>query len=267
MPSIQENLQSWNQDYPWPLQGEEWSRAWGGSQAQWFGTILPRIQAFLPARRVLEIGPGFGRWTHYLRGHCESLVGVDLAQKCVEACKSRFAGDARLAFLQNDGRSLAMVPDGSIDFVFSFDTLVHAERDVIEAYLPQVAAKLAPGGTGFIHHSNLAAYRAGFALARDVPDELKQVLLRKDFAGPTHWRAETMSAPLFEATCAAAGLRCLSQELVNWGTESLLIDCFTVITRARPGAPAANRVTENAEFMKEAELVKRRAAAYAPAAA
>jgi SAM-dependent methyltransferase len=215
---------------------------------------------------VLEIGPGFGRWTEYLRRHCDSLIGVDLAQKCVEACRARFAGDARLAFHSNDGRSLAMVPDASIDFVFSFDTLVHAERDVIEEYLPQVAAKLAPGGAGFIHHSNLAAYREGFALARDVPAELKPVVLRKDFAGPTHWRAESMSAPLFEQLCDRAGLRCASQELVNWGTESLLIDCFTVISRARPGTPAPNRVTENGEFMKEAELVKRRAAAYATAA-
>src|SRR5262249_27024356 len=156
------NLQSWNVHYAWPRQGEEWSQAWGGSEAQWYGTILPRVHALLPARRALEIGPGFGRWTHYLRDHCDSLVGVDLAQKCVDACRARFAGDPRLAFHANDGTSLAMVADGSVDFVFSFDTLVHAEREVVEAYLGEVARKLAPGGRGFVHHSNMGAYREGF---------------------------------------------------------------------------------------------------------
>ena len=32
-----------------------------------------------------------------------------------------------------------MIPDASIDFVFSFDSLVHAEADVIQAYLGDAA--------------------------------------------------------------------------------------------------------------------------------
>jgi cyclopropane fatty-acyl-phospholipid synthase-like methyltransferase len=39
------------------------------------------------------------------------------------------------------------------DFVFSFDSLVHVESDVIENYLTQLAKKLKPNGIGFIHHS------------------------------------------------------------------------------------------------------------------
>jgi SAM-dependent methyltransferase len=262
MPSIAENLQSWNNDYGWPRQGEEWSQAWGGSEAQWFGSILPRIQRLLPARRVLEIGPGFGRWTHYLREHCDALVGVDLAQRCVDACRERFAGDARLAFHVNDGTSLGMVPDGSIDLVFSFDTLVHAESEVIEAYLAQVRAKLAPGGRGFVHHSNFGAYCGGFDTARATPAALRPVLFRKDFLGPDHWRARSMTASIFELMCERAGLRCVTQELVTWGTESIMIDCFSVFTAAGPAGAAANRVIENPEFMKEADIVKRRAATY-----
>ena len=48
-----------------------------------------------------------------------------------------------------------MVEDGSIDFVFSFDSLVHVEADVLDAYLDQLARKLTPDGVGFIHHSNM----------------------------------------------------------------------------------------------------------------
>src|SRR5438128_1034565 len=64
-------------DYDWKERGEEWSAPWGGSAAQWSGTILPRIRECLPASTILEIAPGFGRWTHYLREHCERLHVVD----------------------------------------------------------------------------------------------------------------------------------------------------------------------------------------------
>jgi len=42
--------------------------------------------------------------------------------------------------------------------VFSLDSLDHAEGDVMEAYLGQLAHKLTPNGVGFIHHSNLGMY-------------------------------------------------------------------------------------------------------------
>ena len=42
------------------------------------GSILPRIARFLPAGSMLEIAPGHGRWTAYLREHCDTLAIVDL---------------------------------------------------------------------------------------------------------------------------------------------------------------------------------------------
>lgn len=50
--------------YDWKDSGEEWSAPWGNSAAQWFGTILPRTSQCLPAGTILEIAPGFGRWTN-----------------------------------------------------------------------------------------------------------------------------------------------------------------------------------------------------------
>ena len=90
MPSVKDNLKKWTAEYDWATQGEEWSTAWGGSEAQWFGAIFPRIHAFLPTDTVLEIAPGFGRWTHYLRNWCQRLIVVDLAENCITACRQRF---------------------------------------------------------------------------------------------------------------------------------------------------------------------------------
>ena len=43
MPSIEENLDRWNEDYDWRYAGDPWSKPWGSARAQWYGSIYPRI--------------------------------------------------------------------------------------------------------------------------------------------------------------------------------------------------------------------------------
>ncbi|MGH8591225.1 MAG: hypothetical protein ACREXX_18480 [Gammaproteobacteria bacterium] len=60
MPDLQWNIASWNGSYDWSTGGEEWSEAWGGSEAQWFGSLYPRPRRRLPTGSILEIAPGWG---------------------------------------------------------------------------------------------------------------------------------------------------------------------------------------------------------------
>lgn len=248
MPTIEDNRKLWDAGYEWDRQGEEWSATWGGSAAQWQGAIRPRLGDMLPADTVLEIAPGCGRWTHYLKDHCRRLVAVDLAENCVIACRQRFAADAHVTCHANDGKSLAMIGDRSVDFVFSFDSLVHAEPDVIRAYLEQLAVKLKPDGRGFIHHSNLGQYPQG-----TLPDG------RPAFSGKSHWRSAGMTAARFAEYCERAGLACIGQELVNWGNDECLIDCFSQFTPRGSKWARQNVMRENAGFMREAHEIRRRA--------
>jgi CheY-like chemotaxis protein len=39
--------------------------------------------------------------------------------------------EAHVTCFVNDGKSLAMLPDESVDFIFSYDSLVHAEADAV----------------------------------------------------------------------------------------------------------------------------------------
>ena len=71
LPTIEENFDKWNDDASWHAGGEAWSRPWGDSSAQWYGCVYPRVRDFLPAATILEIAPGFGRWTEFLLPHCE----------------------------------------------------------------------------------------------------------------------------------------------------------------------------------------------------
>jgi SAM-dependent methyltransferase len=265
MPTVEQNLRQWDQDYEWVKQGDEWSSTWGGAEAQWFGAIFPRIQAFLPAGRMLEIAPGFGRWTHYLRGLCEHLTVVDMAEHCINACRRRFASDTHISYHVNDGKSLEMVQDDSTDFVFSFDSLVHAEADVIEIYLRQLARKLTPNGVAFIHHSNIGAYQQDFSRMEKIPATLKPAITRMGYVFDyNHWRAFSMTAGLFEKYCEQHGLACTGQELVNWGSKRM-IDCFSVFTRKGSVWSRPNRVIRNPDFMREADLIRRWSEVYTTA--
>ena len=230
--------------------GKEWSRPWGGVATQWSEMLLPRLRAFLPAGTILEIAPGYGRWTRYLLEQCDRLIGVDLAANCVEACRERFAEFAQASFHQNDGRSLEMVPDREIDLAVSIDSLVHCESDVLESYVNELARTLGPEGVAFIHHSNLAVYRHPETGKLPFPNE--------------GWRGKSMSAELLDRFCADASLLCIGQETVNWLTEDALNDCFSVITR--PGSSFAREplVVQNAEFMAQAGSIAPAAALYDP---
>lgn len=243
MPSLEENLRLWNEDYQWPHEGDPWSQTWGGAASQWFGTLLPRVRSFVPAQTILEIAPGFGRWTQFLRPLCGHLIVVDMSQKCIEACQRRFAAYPEIEYHVNDGRSLDMVPNGSIDFAFSFDSLVHVEADVVIGYFAQIARKLTPEGVAFIHHSNLGEFvdRASGQLPAGFENR--------------HWRALSVSAETVRDACASHGLSCVSQEIVNWGKE--MTDAITVA--ALPNSRWAREcvVVRNAEFMREAGYLAR----------
>jgi len=245
MPSIEENLRAWEHDHNWPQAGDEWSQWWGGPEAQWFASVYPRIHTFIPAPRILEIAPGFGRWTQFLKNHCEHLTVVDLTAACIEACKKRFLAESHINYYVNDGKSLEMIPDKSVDFAFSFDSLVHVEADVIEAYLDQLARKLRANGVGFIHHSNIGTF---------IDSKTSRLSIEN-----AHWRAESMTSSLFEEFCDKANLQCINQELVNWGEndKSYLIDCFSIFTPKDSTWARPNKVIANGKFWEEAQQIER----------
>jgi len=244
MPTIEENRRVWGVEYGWPDGGEEWSEVWGGSEAQWRGTILPRIRGLLPAAAALEIGCGFGRYSARLREWCDRLVLVDLVERCVSACRERFAGDSGVSVSLTDGFSLPGVAERSLDFVFSFDSLVHAEIDVLSGYLGEIARTLSRDGAAFLHHSNMGA-----------------VLAARPGSENRHWRGESVSAELVREAAAARGLLVVRQEIVEWGGV-VDGDCLTTVVRPEGARAAEPRVVRNPFFMEEAQSLAVRARLY-----
>ena len=240
--------------YDWKEAGEEWSLPWGSSAAQWAGTIFPRIRDSLPAETILEIAPGFGRWTHYLKDYCNELWAVDKSADCIDACQDRFASQTHVHCVLNDGRSLSMIPDSSVDFVFSFDSFVHPNRDVIEEYLRQLRTKMKMGGKGFIHHSNFGEYVN--STRERLPEVITKPLIKAKILDWAHHRNPSMTADVFRTLCEQNGLHCITQELVNWRGRRL-IDCLSTFVRTDSAPANSPKIIRNPNFMREADRIRR----------
>lgn len=248
-PNIMDNRQFW-EGYDWPQGGDEWSKPWGGTSGLWYGFLLPRLHHLVPCGNVVEIAPGFGRCTQFLRPLCRHLTAIDIAPRCVEACRARFKDDTGFSCILGDGLTLSGVPDGSVELVFSWDSLVHVEHGPLRSYLRECARVLAPGGAAFLHHSNLGEYAGalhGINPATDLGN-----------------RTVSVSAENVRADCHEFGLRCLTQELLQWNKPRYLNDCLSYIVRAAGGAGGETQVIRRKDFSEEIATVRRNELAYAP---
>jgi SAM-dependent methyltransferase len=260
MASIETNKQWWNES-DWSAAGDEWSAGYGTPAMQWHASLLPRIHRYLPATTILEIAPGFGRWTQHLKDRCRELYLVDLSQKCIDACRARFQSETHLRYHVNDGRSLSMIPDGAIDFLFSYDSLVHVEKDVIQAYLEQLPAKLARDGVAFLHHSNLGQFADYFAALDRLPRGRGLLARLKLVEAGDHKRARSMTAEVFHTIARSVGLSVVSQELIGWSTRRP-IDCISIVTLPGGKWERDFRRWENADFAREEQHSRQLAALY-----
>jgi len=139
--------------------------------------------------------------------------------------------------------SLRGIADGYFDLVFSFDALVHVEKDVIQSYIPQILGKLTLNGVAFLHHSNLAA----------LPPE----------AGNVGARGHSVSADIVADIVKQAGGKVLVKERINWGAPHLgLLDCLTLLARQGYPSTAPTIEIDNMRFMVEAQIIRETQAAY-----
>jgi ubiquinone/menaquinone biosynthesis C-methylase UbiE len=172
---------------------------------------------------TLDFAAGHGRNSKHLLPLADRLTIVDINPECIAACQQRFGQDARVTYIVNDGVSLNGVEDDSISLLYSFDSMVHFDSDVIRAYLPEFFRVLKPGGRAFIHHSNYTENPTG------------------DFRNNPHWR-NYMSKSLFAHYASRAGFNVARQQIIDWGlqlddwwniTEIQYpsMDCFSIIEK------------------------------------
>jgi SAM-dependent methyltransferase len=262
VPSIDDNRELWGRPDQWDDDGDSWSNGWGGPGSQWSSWIAPRVRAAAgepPYDRVVELGCGHGRWTQFLAEWSPEVVAVDVAPECVAACASRFGEVPAVRPVVGDGRSLPGVRDRSVDLVFSFDSLVHADAEAVGAYVAEIDRVLAEDGVAWIHHSNLAASRLNASTALRRLGPLHRALARAGLVErEVHWRDPTVDADLVAGLARRHGLVCAGQELLRWSTRRTAIDCVSVL--ARPGSRAPAVVAPAGRWLNEGFEAEREAA-------
>jgi hypothetical protein len=125
----------------------------------------------------------------------------------------------------------------------------------VEAYLRELRTKLKIGGKGFIHHSNFGEYVN--SPRERLPAALAKPLIKLQILDWAHHRNTSMTAELFRALCKQNGLRCITQELVNWRGRRL-IDCLSLFVRSDSAEENATKITRNPNFMCEAARIRQK---------
>lgn len=217
------NLLQWDRDYAWPQGGDEWqgqARADGHDYAAWKLSVERElIGAWLPAGgRLLEIGPGHGRWTGALAGKSRQLVLVDVSPACLDHCRDRFAGTLPLRCHLGAGADLPADLTAAVDGIWSFDALVHVAPDDLRRYLHEIARVLRPGGVALLHHAGRRHWSlplAGLVRRGLLPARAYRWLSVGLDDGGDGWRSE-VSPMLVRRWAADAGLVVVAQ-LRRWG--------------------------------------------------
>ena len=148
---------------------------------------LPQLLAGIPLRAdwtCLEIGCGIGRLMEPLAHRCRRVIGVDLSAQMVEHARDYLRDLDNIELHLNDGCSLPMVPDTSVDWVYSHLTFQHITLlEVVEAYLDEIARVLKPGG-----YCRIQGWReAPRAWSEGIKNVARFVLGRELYHGPRRW--------------------------------------------------------------------------------
>jgi SAM-dependent methyltransferase len=185
-------------------------------EVQWKAIVWPEIQHF-NFDVTLDFAAGHGRNSAKLEKLAKRLYVVDANPDAVQFLRRRFEGHRAVSVIQNNGIDLRDVPTGAITTLYSFDSMVHFEKRLIEAYMPEFQRVMAHGAFGFLHHSN-------FGRVSDDPD----------FKNHPAWRANADKDFLAQC-CFRHRLLAVRQVTINWGGEVAIqdLDCISIIYKPK----------------------------------
>lgn len=119
------------------------SRAWAKRlQGEYLPGVLRGVEL---GSDVLEIGPGPGVATDWLRSRVARLTSIEIDHKLAESLKKRMAG-TNVTVVEGDATSMPL-PDATFDTVVSFTMLHHVPSRLQHKLLAEACRVLRPGGT------------------------------------------------------------------------------------------------------------------------
>lgn len=160
---------------------------------------------------VLDLAAGHGRNSAILARKAKRVICVDINPDNIAFLNRRFTDRNKFCIVQNDGVSLDAVPENEVDLVYCFDSMVHFDLEIIQAYIKEIARILRPSGHALLHCSNYTKNPGG------------------DFRENPHWR-NFFSADILLHLAQRSGLVVSKIAKTPWGGIEAL-DCMALLRR------------------------------------
>lgn len=140
--------------------------------------LAPHLGA---GRRIVEIGPGGGRWTRYMLD-AEVIHAVDYHQEILDELKRAFP-EPNVVPVLNNGTDFPGIPPGSVDLVFSYGTFTHLDLDLIDAYLANIRPLLKASSSVVLNYSDHTKpmSRQNWKFADNDPVRMRQLIERHGY--------------------------------------------------------------------------------------
>jgi ubiquinone/menaquinone biosynthesis C-methylase UbiE len=119
-------------------------------------SLFLRLFKELDLTRVLEIASGAGRHSFQVVDQIGEAWLLDSSAGALELAQKKMEGNPHVHFVHHPS-GLGLPPtlaEDSFTAVFSYDAMVHFEKETIEAYLKAAFRILKPGGKCLLHYSN-----------------------------------------------------------------------------------------------------------------
>lgn len=127
-----------NRYHRWYCRSDRWAK-------RLQGTILPGVLSGVDlGEKVLEIGPGPGVSTDWLRQRVPHVTAIEIDPRLAEALKQRMNG-ANVTVVEGDASDMPF-EDARFDSVLSFTMLHHVPHAVQDRLFAEAARVLRPGG-------------------------------------------------------------------------------------------------------------------------
>lgn len=173
-------------------------------------SLFKQLFSQLDLENVLELACGRGRHVPQYLSKAHNIILVDILKKNIDYCKERFRAEKKIRYYTNNGSDLQEIESDSCTALFTYDAMVHFEVLDVAKYLFETERILRTGGKALFHHSNnTEAYNVSF------------------FSGKGG--RNYMSKQLFAHLADRAGLKILSQHVIDWGEKEL--DCITLVEK------------------------------------
>jgi ubiquinone/menaquinone biosynthesis C-methylase UbiE len=182
-------------------------------ERHWQSLIWPMLSRNdIDLSRTLELACGYGRNSRkLLEAGAKALTLVDVNADNIAYCRKHIQHLGNVSIIQNNGTDLSTLGDATFTFVYTFDSMVHFDLELVISYLAEFSRVLEPGGMAFIHHSNYSGSPG------------------TDFRSNPHWR-NFMSAAIVRHVAIRNKFEVVEQQIIGWGGQADL-DCLSLLRR------------------------------------